>query len=488
MCDFYANLKNNLNNPIYFKKNIEDFNKLNDQEIEQLFCDEEISGYIKKSLAKICYNKINTLPFDLFINVIGYLEDPNIFIEKYKKRIESLTKVELEILIYDSALSSECLVEIARMDNFKKNLKLEKEERKSTKYQSFDFITQIFLNKDNHKELIKIGLKILDLVKDQLNYSDDIAFLINFYFSKILKITLNEDICVIGIQLMNYFIKNHIPFSNEIIEFYILFHIRDLNLNDYLKKLIVSNENTNYFGSYQESTGTLKISNNYIKKSMDFMIHKQNNFEKETMNDSFNWLTLYMISHELSHILRLKEFKEWKESLAKENLKDNKSLYYWYKDSNLHLFLGHEKYHQMHDLFIEEVRADIFAILDSSIQIEKYFKASFPEPLLKKICASNAQQIINFYFSKNDKKFTTPIQKFDIFYNSYFPKEQKSFESELSNESVINNLLLGDQIPESILKELFIIANEEKIVTNIYEEILLLIKKMEFEKETKKVI
>lgn len=46
MCDFYANLKNNLNNPIYFKKNIEDFNKLNDQEIEQLFCDEEISGYI----------------------------------------------------------------------------------------------------------------------------------------------------------------------------------------------------------------------------------------------------------------------------------------------------------------------------------------------------------------------------------------------------------------------------------------------------------
>ena len=44
------------------------------------------------------------------------------------------------------------------MDNFKKNLKLEKEERKSTKYQSFDFITQIFLNKDNHKELIKIGL------------------------------------------------------------------------------------------------------------------------------------------------------------------------------------------------------------------------------------------------------------------------------------------------------------------------------------------
>ena len=154
-------------------------------------------------------------------------------------------------------------------------------------------------------------------------------------------------------------------------------------------------------------------------------------------------------------------------------------MYYWYKDHLLHLLLGDKKYYQLHENFIEENRADLFSIFDSSIQINKYFKDSFSKKQLQNLCKKDAGDIIKLYTKHNESSestIITPMQKFDEFFSIYFPIEEKYLirQDENSN-NIMNNLLLGDEIPKYVLTEFTKIASGETITDDLYKETLKII-------------
>lgn len=480
MNNFYMELKQNINNPNYLKENINNFNNLNDAEIKLLFDDEEVDFNIKNIIVESCYERIITLPFNIFTKALFYIENPYLFTSNYRQRIENLSFQELIILIYNADLDDTCLIEITKMEVFKKHLNYEKENKIGTKLQSFELITDLKLN-NNIDGLNSIGTRIVNLLQNSPDYTNNIEMLINYYLDEIIEknenIDLDSNVNSIGIALMNYYLKNHKQLNNKLIKFYILFRLKDLNVKDYCDQVIITEQDSTIFGGYIRYSKTLKIFSNYLVKKFDpFKLEDEN-----ANNDFLNLKTLGMISHELGHIVKCKEFEKFQTSNPTyEKLTNDTSLYYLYKNDLLRLFLGQEKYHEFHEKFIEETRADIFSIFDSSIQIEKYFKNSFSEIQLQNLCEYDASHIIRFYTYKNDNGeivIMTPMQKFDEFFESYIPHE-KNLSNQINNSisnNIMNNLLLGDQIPEYILEEIKKIASGETITTNIYREILSII-------------
>lgn len=226
--------KQNLNNSVFLQENITSFNSLSDDEIKVLFEDEDIDIDLKTAIAELGYERIKTLPFDLFINALFYMENPYLFVSNYKSRIESLSFEELISLLYDAELDGSCLVEITKMDVFSKYLKYEKENKVGTKLQSFQLLSLLYLNKGNIEKLDLIGQKIINLLQSSVNYSSDLEYLIEYYLNEIVEnneeISLESNIDSVGIALMNYSFKNHQLLSNKLIEFYILYRLKDLKV------------------------------------------------------------------------------------------------------------------------------------------------------------------------------------------------------------------------------------------------------------------
>ncbi len=484
MNNFYMNIKQNLNYNNHIREIINDFNELSDNEIKSLFDDDEIDFNWKRAIAEFCDKRIIQLPFNIFASVLFYLENPYLFASNYKNRINTLSFEELVSLIYDVNLDADCLVEITKMEVFKKYLKEEKEHHLGTKLQSFVILKELYLNNYDIKQLNSIGIKIINLLEISQNYTEDIRILIDAYMEKIIEkdqeINFDSDINAIGIKMMNYYYKNHKKLSNKLMEFYIRFRLKDLNLQNCCQRIIISKDNEDNedtCGRYHELTGTLEIFSNYLTKRLREIFNRLNFNNEHMINDFINLSELEILSHELGHIVR---YKEWKEFETKEEtLKDNKSLYYWYKDHLLHLLLGDKKYYQLHENFIEENRADLFSIFDSSIQINKYFKDSFSKKQLQNLCKKDAGDIIKLYTKHNESSestIITPMQKFDEFFSIYFPIEEKYLirQDENSN-NIMNNLLLGDEIPKYVLTEFTKIASGETITDDLYKETLKII-------------
>ena len=74
------------------KQNIGKFVFLKDDEIKKILEDEDINWEYKTFIAESCFNRINKLPFNLFILAISYVEDSNIFKKAYSKRINEMNE------------------------------------------------------------------------------------------------------------------------------------------------------------------------------------------------------------------------------------------------------------------------------------------------------------------------------------------------------------------------------------------------------------
>ncbi len=482
MDNFYMNLKN-LDNPNYLEEHISEFNTLNDGEIKLLFDDKTISPDFKTIFANICVERIRNLPFNIFMTILFYVESIN----EYRDRIEKLSYQELVSLIYEVDLDRDCIIEITKMEVFRKYLKYEKENFVGTKLQSFEILKQLYLS-DNINELNTIGVNIINLLQNSFDYSDDMEDVIEFYLTKVIEknddINLDSNINNIGISLMNYYLKNHKELNSKLVEFYVLFHLKELNLQDLCKQVIVTDYDSSIFGNYTPSTKILKIFNNHIKKRFEPFFKLNRIQDENSINDFINLIKLTWISHELYHVSKYKEVEEYEKfSTNYENIKNNISLYYWYRNGLLHMFLGENQYMKNHDSFIEENRADIFAAFDSNIQINKYFKNSFSETKLQNLCMNNACNILRFYTRENadgEKTIMSPIQKFNMFYYSYITDEDKmpNLETDYTPDNIMNNLLLGNSVPEIIIEEYSKIANGTIRITDIYEYTLKTIEKM----------
>lgn len=477
--------KQNPNNSDFLRETITSFNNLSDDEIKALFDDDDIDVDLKIAATELGYERIKTLPFDLFTKALFYMENSYLFVSNYKSRIENLSFEELISLLYDAELDSPCLVEITKMDVFSKYLKYEKENKIGTKLQSFQLLSLLYLNKGDIEKLDLIGGEIINLLQDSANYSSDLEYLIEYYLNEIIenneKISLESNINSVGIALMNYSLKNHQLLSNELIEFYILYRLKDLEVQDLCKQVVISDEKGSVFGYYQASDSILKIYSSYLSEIYEPILKENNYNDRDEINDFLNLYLLKSISHELGHVAIYREVDTFQKNLTTYNqLQSNLAFYYWYKNGSLKLFLGDEKYREFHDRFIEENRCDIFSIFDSSIQIDKYFKNSFSTRMLQGLGLNNADQILRFYTDKDENNnivIKTPMQKFDEFFSSVLPNQEKEIHLTIDNtpNGIMNSLLLGGEIPQDVLQEVSKIAKGEIITTNFHSEFLRII-------------
>ncbi len=477
--------KQNLNRSGFLQDNIASFNNLSDDEIKALFDDVDVDVNLKIAIAELGYERIRILPFDLFIKVLYYMENSYLFVSNYKSRIESLSYEELISLLYDADLVESCLVEIAKMDVFSKYLKYEKENRLGTKLQNFQLLSLLHLNKGNIEKLDLIGEKILELLQSSVNYSNDLEYLIEYYLNEIIEsndeISIESNINSIGIALMNYYFKNHQLLSKKLIEFYILYRLKDLKVQDLCKRVVISDEESSIFGYYQASDGILKIYNSYLSAQFEAILKENNYNDKDAVNDLLNFALLKFISHELGHVVIYREVESFQNKhITYDQIQSNFAFYYWYKNASLRLFLGEENYHKFHDNFIGEVRCDIFSIIDSGIQIDKNFKSSFSVRRLHGFCLNNASDILRFYTDKNENDeivIKSPVQKFDEFFNSFLSNQEIGLQLTSDNTpcGILNSLMLGGDIPQSVLQEISKIAEGEVIATSFYSELLKII-------------
>lgn len=439
---------------------------------------EKIEKDIKETIIEHCSERIKGLPFSIFSDALYYIKNSYIFLQNYKDKINTFSKEELISLIYDAYLDNNCLIELTKMDIFKRYLEEEQRNKNDTKLQSFALAVELNLNDDDIEKLNLIGIKVEKLLENSSTYSEDIDRLINCYLDKVIEknkeINIESDINRTGIFILNYCLKNHKRLNSNMLKFYILFHLKELDLDKYCKEIILTeklDEKSFCFGDYQPSIGRLRIFTDYLDKN----IRLENEVCEDLRTDYLNLMGLQMLSHEFGHIEKHKEVEKFQRQFDDyEKLPKNTYIYGWYKNLMLKLLFGHEKYIEFHGNFLEEVRADIFSIFDSTIQINKYFKNSFSEELLQSLNRENAKDIIKFYTEEKDSKieFITPIEKFDNFFKQFLPTKEKAIplgklEENLSFDEIINRLLLGTQIPEYVLDIMYKIENGEIITTDI---------------------
>lgn len=461
---------------------IEYVKTLTDKELEDIFDNETINRNIKTTIVEIGYERIKRLPFAIFIKSLYYIKNSHLFLVNYKDKINVLSKEELISLIYNSYLDNDCLIELTKIEIFKKYLKEEQESKKDTSLQSFMLTAELYIKKEQIEDITYLGNKIEKFLEGNPIYNEGIDLLINYYLSIVIEkykeIDLENDINRVGIAIMNSCIKNHKRLSHNMLKFYILFHLKELDLDEYCKEIIVT-ENTDdksfAFGDYQQNIGRLRIFTDYLDKNIKF----NDEVPEDLRIDYLNLMELQMLSHEFGHIEKHREVEIFQQGFNDYGLLlKNTSIYGWYKNAILKIFLGSEMYNKFHGNFLEEVRADIYSIFDSSIQINKYFKNVFPEELLQSINRVNAKDIIKFYTEekKTEIKRITPIEKFDTFFKQYLQTQekdipQKDLEEELSFDEIINRLLIGTKIPEYVVDVFYKIANGEIITTDIYAEL-----------------
>lgn len=120
---------------------------------------------------------------------------------------------------------------------------------------------------------------------------------------------------------MNYSFKNHRLLSNKLIEFYILYRLKDLKVQDLCKRVVISDEKSSVFGYYQASNGVLKIHSNYLRERLEPIL-KNNSLD--AINDFINLYLLKSISHELGHVVIYREVDTFQKKLdASHQLQSN---------------------------------------------------------------------------------------------------------------------------------------------------------------------
>jgi len=488
MKNFYENLKQN-NNVEFLKTNLNAFNALSDNDINLLLEDENISHDFKTIIVELCYNRINQLSFNIFINAIAYISNPDIFITNHGNKISKMNYEEIVSLIYDAYCEPECLLAMIKTEIFDFHLKNEKNNKTETKLQSFLISSKIYLVNENINELEKIGKEIETLIFECGNdkYSQDIEDVIDSYLSKTInnidKVDVDNPIIKSCVSMINYNNKCHRLMNQKMIKFYILYRIKDLNLSPHCREIIITEvDNPEIFGDFQNSTGTLRIFHNYLETRFRPLIEQNDFTDEDALMDLLNITFFQMISHELSHVIDEKRINEYRENNNQEpfieKVKKVDFLNYWYRNGILKLFSG-DNYRQNHGKLIEENRADLFSFIDSSIQLNQNFSAGFTEILLQNFSRNNATRIINFYTeqTKTGTNIVTPMQKFDIFFQQLLPNEKDFLFSNITTDvenneqAIINNLLMGNVIPNNVLEGILKIANGQRITTDLYSDL-----------------
>lgn len=465
------------------KQNIGKFVFLKDDEIKKILEDEDINWEYKTFIAESCFNRINKLPFHLFILAISYVEDSNIFKKAYSKRINEMNDQELVHLIYNGNCAPECIVEIINTNSFNNHLKKEIKEKQSFDLQCALMLEKLYLYGNHIESLNMLGKEIVSIIQSSKTYTDSISMLIIDYLDYVIKnstsLTLDSPAIQYSIEIIKDCLKKDIVLTPKMTEFYILYRVKELKLEKYVEQIIVSTENNKgkEAAYYLPITKTIKIFyNSFIekyKKAFEQNLQKQN-ISSSKLQDSFAFLVnttlIQSISHELSHVIDMKRI-----NLLKDE-KQNDFCIQFINNYRLRM-TDAELYKKHHNNFTNENRADLFSIIDFSNQTNKLLNGAFLKRRLESISSINAEKIVEFYTEKTDKglHMISPIEKFIRFYNQEGKNLDEITLKETDTQSILANLLSGYPIPIEVLREIHKIATGEIVTDNLHLEILRII-------------
>lgn len=474
---------------MYF--NFNNIDKMNNNEILVLFKNDSIADEIKSTIINDYYERINKLPNDIFIKVLPYITKPNILLEKYQNKLNVLNYDELVELIYDINFEQESLLTIIKLDIFKNYLNIEKENDKNDKLQTFYLSSQLFLsNKDS--DLIDISNEISKLLSSRNKYSKELLSFIEIFLSEICDNIKDIDKNVINccLSILSITMSKNMVLTKQMIKFYTLYRLKELDLFDYCDSVVILNDaDINHFGNYQPSKKKIIINYNYINNFYSSIIKKMNITNIETFNSLFNKEFIFFISHELGHVIDNKKRLniigiDNLGNVNEDSFNDPFSLYS-YRSTMLRYYIGRSNYHKNHDKFIDENRADLFAIIDSSKQMNSIFKNAFSSENLHIFAKSFARKIIDLYTELRDEKLfvISPLEKFDRFASNIEGINFRNNAEKCYGNNIYSDLLLGSPIPIEILVKILDIAKGNIVTNDLNSEIIKIIEEYNINKE-----
>lgn len=204
--------------------------------------------------------------------------------------------------------------------------------------------------------------------------------------------------------------------------------------------------------------------NKYERLINEFEDYQEKMSEKD-FNDMVNQNIFPMFSHELKHSYDKKEYlKQVKGKDIFENVVlTNKFVNAEIREVYLKKIIGEKGYKDYHDIFISEVRADIFSYFDTNRQLLTHFKDCYNTNVVVKMVAF----LVNKYTNENGE--FSPMEEFNTFYNENTKgKELDIPVVEEEETDTFDALLNGEPIPIELYEVLKKIALLE-IVTDDLE-------------------
>lgn len=476
--DFYVMLKNNVAME-EVEKNISLFNTLSDIEIIQIMKDDTINFAYKELLVGTCADRMCSLPNHEWVYPLMFLTDKETFKKYYIPRISELSYAEL-VFLTQNMYEPECGLLLLETETFKKYIEIEK-ENKGTILQSFLLSAKLYFyeeEKDKDFTLLnQIGEDVNSLVKEQEIYSEDVLSVIDEYVITVTnngkEMDINNPVLQKGIDLIKNVMGKNILLNTFMLKMYTLYMIKQLDLDDYVQDIDISmEENVLKRGSYRASTKKLTIFYGHILSVFNCAFQKLQDMNQVARNIVCNREYIEVLFHELGHIVEQKKVDSIVQSCSVDAcMQDSLFLGWWY---NGKLLLSSREFYELkHDAFICEVRTNLFSMMQFSMQTNGLLKGAFDESYLANVSAHNAEKIVAFYTEKTEKgrKVISPFRQFIELYNQNIPENEQIQYTDKNDRSIMENLMLGFDVPMEIIREIHKIATKKVITTNLYEEI-----------------
>lgn len=466
---------------------LNEINSLSDEEIENLFENEEISAEDKEQLINKAITRIQNLSTKSFIKVSSWAEKVEEYKKNYFSKIEKMSYERFVELLFNGIYEPAIAEELAKTNTFKLHLQKEKEEGRENNLQCFDIERRLFNLVNIVEDLNTIGqeiifLKLQNRIGNYPNKTENIRLLENTFLNKIIEnmsnMSLNSKSIIIGFYLVKMYLQNQEVLTPRMIEFYLKYRVKELHLENICENIIVTlgEEELPAFYTlegYVYKNGTLKIYYEYVMKFL--AKYKEKTIEKE-WNAMVNINFLLLFSHELKHVLQMNEYKEITQN--KENLEwvnivlTNSIMNYYARETWLKEKIGSEGYKKNHHLCIKEVQADIFSFFDVNKQLVTQLKNCYPEHIIINMVSTFAKRIVEFYTSE-EGIMISPMEKFDAFYLENIGKQEEPIPIvKNDNPNILDSLMTGDKIPSDVYCFLQKIAKGEIKTTDLQQALI----------------
>lgn len=466
---------------------------LSDQEILEIFDNEEISISVKQKILEKAHDRINKLNTQAFIEVFSWLEDSNV-LPYYLNHIEKFTYEEFVEFLLNGVYNEKTMLTLAESKIYKNYLEEEKTKELGTILQINELEKRLLLLNNNVKELENVGTEIIKLI-DGANGKEELSSLINFFLDKMIEnmdSIPNESECLKSVfEILRTQMKSHKLMTPKMIEFYCCYYIKKENVEDFCQHVIVTlgkGKNTAFYtltGYNNWKNGTLKI---YYEN----MIEEYKNFKQkisdDIINDLVNLNMIHILTHEAKHIMDRKEDAFLTNNISIENFYDlvfkNKLINTHTKELFLREKMGEEGYNANHNTFLSEAKADIFSYFETNKELQTRFNDCFDKRIKASILLFYAQSIVNYY-TDEEGRFISPSEKLNKFFIENGGEEKYNVTTPVAEEEtdIFAALLNGEPIPIELYEFLKQIASAKIITDDLEATLKVFINAIHFIKE-----